>query len=132
MERKAIEPENLWSTQNFGFVHAVETNEAKRRIYISGQSGIRKDGSVMEEGFQAQCKKAFESIDEVLKKAGGTFHNVVKLNGYFIQMNMENLLAYTKIVQSYCKGELPAQTVVEVRGLALPGMLLEVEAIAEL
>jgi 2-iminobutanoate/2-iminopropanoate deaminase len=133
MERRAIEPETMWSTRPFGFVHGVETSEVRNTLYISGQSGIRKDGTVMQdEGFESQCKKAFESINEVLKNAGGTFQNVVKLTAYFTEMNMENLLTYTKISQNHTGDKLPAQTIVEVKGLALPGMLVEVEAVAEL
>jgi len=128
MERYAIAPKALWKTEGFGFSHGILV-EGKKILLISGQSGIDKDGKVIE-GFEAQCKMAFDSIGEVLKEAGGSFHNVVKINGYLTDMT--DLMSFGKIASKYFGSELPAQTIIEVKGLALPGMIVEIEALAVL
>jgi len=127
MERKTIGPENLWKTEGFGFSHGVLA-EGKKVLFISGEAGIDKTGKVVE-GFEAQCKLAFDSIDTILKEAGTSFHNVVKINGYLMDIQ-RNLMTFGSIAAEYFKEELPSQTLIGVNGLALPGMQVEVEAIA--
>lgn len=127
MNRKTISPTALWKTDAYGFSHAI-LSEGKKILMISGQAGIDKDRRVINGSFQDQCKMAFDSIDLILKDVGGNFHNIIKLNAYFVDMN--NLPTFGEIAKEYFKGEHPAQTVVEVKSLALPGMLVEVEAMA--
>ena len=129
MNRKTVAPDSLWKTEVFGFSHGV-LSEGKRMLFVSGESGIDKNAKVVE-GFEAQCKLAFDSIDAVLKAAGGSFHNVVKINGYLVDLQ-NNLTAFSSIAAQYFRGEHPAQTLIEVKGLALPGMLVEIEAVAVL
>jgi len=116
MDRKTVAPNSLWKTDDFGFSHGV-LSEGKKVLFISGEAGIDKDVKVVE-GFESQCKLAFDSIDAVLKEVGVTFHNVVKINGYFVDLQ-KNLTTYGSIAAQYFRGEHPAQTLVEVKGLSL-------------
>jgi enamine deaminase RidA (YjgF/YER057c/UK114 family) len=129
MERRSIAPNTLWKTEVFGFSHGILV-EGKKTLLISGQSGINKDGKVITEGFESQCIMAFDSIGEVLREAGGSFHNVVKITGYLT--DMKDLVSFGRIASRYFGSELPAQTIIEVKGLALPGMVVEVEGLAVL
>jgi enamine deaminase RidA (YjgF/YER057c/UK114 family) len=127
LERKTIAPPSLWKSEMFGFSHGIFA-EGRKILLISGQAGIDREVKVVQ-GFGAQCKLAFESIDAILKEAGATFHNVVKLTGYLTDLQ-KNLMEYSSIAAHYIKGEYPAQTLIGVKELALPGMEVEIEAIA--
>jgi enamine deaminase RidA (YjgF/YER057c/UK114 family) len=127
MERKPIAPESLWNSEIFGFSHGI-LSEGKKVLFISGEAGIDKSVKVVD-GFEAQCRLAFDSIDAVLKESGATFHNIVKITGYLTDLQ-KNLESFGSIAAKYFKGENPAQTLIEVKGLALPGMQVEIEAVA--
>lgn len=127
MEKTQVNP---WTWQDpYGFSQAWKVDGAKTVIFVSGQSSTSADGEVMHAGdFKAQVRLTFENLRTVLEKAGASLDNVVKLGSYFV--GIENLPDYGAVQAEFFKGKTPAQTAVGVAGLALPGMLIEVEAIA--
>jgi enamine deaminase RidA (YjgF/YER057c/UK114 family) len=129
MARTQINP---WSWQDqFGFSQAWKVDGAKTVIFISGQASISADGQVMHEGdFKAQVRLTFENLKRVLEEAGATLEDVVKLGVYFV--GIEHLPEYGAVQAEFFKGKMPAQTALGVASLALPGMLVEVEAFAVL
>jgi enamine deaminase RidA (YjgF/YER057c/UK114 family) len=129
MEKTQINP---WTWQDpFGFSQAYSVEGAKTIILVSGQASISADGQVMHEGdFKAQVRLTFENLRTVLEKAGASLENVVKLGVYLV--GVERLPEYGAVQAEFFKGEMPAQTAVGVVALALPGMMVEVEAVAVL
>lgn len=121
---------NPWLWQdNFGFSQAWKVDGAQSIIFISGQAGISAEGEVMHAGdFQAQARLTFENLQTVLKHAGASFDNIVKLTAFLV--DMKKLLELSAVQAEFFKNKRPAQTVVEISSLALPGMMIEVEAIA--
>ena len=52
-------------------------------VYISGQIALDPDGKVVGEGdMRAQSQRVYENIEAILKKAGGSFENIVKVTAY--------------------------------------------------
>ena len=121
---------NPWKWQdNFGFSQAWKVDEAKSVIFVSGQASISAEGAVMHEGdFQAQVRLTFENIRTVLEQSGASLDDVVKLGVYMVDIG--KLPEYGAVQAEFFKGKMPGQTAVEVSSLALPGMMIEVEAIA--
>ena len=78
--------------------------------------------------FQAQVRLSFENLQTVLKQSGASLDYVVKLGVYLVDIG--KLPDYGAVQAEFFKGKMPAQTAVEVSSLALPGMMIEVEAIA--
>ena len=83
----------------------------------------------MHEGnFQTQVRLTFENPRTALEEFSASLSDVVKLGAYFV--DVRKLPDYGAVQAEFFKGNIPAQTAVEVSSLELPGMLIEVEAIA--
>ena len=130
MERQIINP---WSWQDrFGFVQAHVVSGAGRLIHCAGQTSVDADGSPIHEGdMVAQVKQSLHNLEEVLRESGCGLSDVVRLNYYttdldaFFPAMMEVLVP--RLGEAGCR---PASTLVGVSRLALPPLLVELEATA--
>lgn len=122
---------NPWSWQEkFGFSHAWRVDGARSVIFLSGQGPVTPEGQVLEGDFEAQARLTFENLRTVLAQAGADFESVVKLTAFFTDIT--NLRTYAQVRNEFIGDDPPASTALEVSSLALPGMTIEVEAIAVL
>jgi len=124
-----INPPTLFSPP--GFTHVVEVTGG-RTVYISGQIAVDQSFRIVgKDDFQAQAQQVFENLKESLTSVGADFTHVVKLNIFLV--NMTDLSRLREVRDRYVNTEHPpASTAVEVRKLALDGLLLEIEAIVSL
>ena len=123
MIRETITPDNVHQAR--GYCHAIKVDNT---IYVSGQVGIGEDNTVVPGGFDAQAKQAFENLKRVLEASGASFKDVVKLNTYVT--TVEFMPVYRELRQNYFNDHYPASTLVQVVRLALPELLIEIEAVA--
>jgi 2-iminobutanoate/2-iminopropanoate deaminase len=121
---------NPWRWQDvYGFSQAWKVDGARSLIFVSGKASISPEGTVMHQGdFRAQARLTFENLHTVLKEAGASLEDIVKLGVFLV--NMGNLPDYGAVQAEFFRGSMPAQTVVQINSLALPGMMIEVEAVA--
>ncbi len=112
-----------------GYSHVGEVLIGKI-VYIAGQVSLDRSGTLVgKDDFRAQAKQVFENLKTALEAAGGTFNDVVKLNYYAVDLT--HLPDLREIRDHYINTKSPpASTAVEVRKLARPEFLLEVEAVA--
>lgn len=129
MKRQTINP---WTWQDqFGFVQASAVTAAERTIYCSGQTSMDADGNPIHEGdMSAQLSQALDNLEAVLRESGCGLADVVRLNYYTTDIDaffaaMEVLVA--RLEDAGCR---PASTLLEVSRLALPPLLVELEATA--
>jgi reactive intermediate/imine deaminase len=121
---------NPWTWQDvFGFSQAWRVDGASSIVFLSGQGSISADGALVGAGdFEAQARQTFENMRAVLEAAGASFDDVVKLTVYMTDIS--RLADYARVRGEFIIGSPPASTALEVTSLALPGMMIEVEAIA--
>ena len=106
----------------------AEVPQGARLYYVSGQVGIGPDGK-LQPTFEKQAEQVFTNLGEVLKSAGMTFKDVVKVNIFLTDSRYVE--PYRAIRDKFIKeAPYPASTLLIVQGLADPAMLLEVEMIA--
>ena len=98
-------------------------------LFLSGQASIGPDGSIVGIGdFDAQLAQAFVNIETVLAAGGSDLSKVVKVTIYLTDMaNFPKILEARK---RWFTPPYPADTTVEVKGLALPELMVEIDVIA--
>lgn len=96
-------------------------------IFVSGQPGFMDVGGKEVKGIEAQTRQCLENMRQILKAAGSSLNDVVKVTvflrdaSYFAPMN--------EVYRTYFPKDHPARSAV-VTGLVVPNMLVEIECIA--
>ncbi len=110
----------LWS-------NAIRTGDT---LYVSGQVARPFEGGTDLVGSDeyTQAKQIFARIERIVKAAGGTMDNVVKVNIYLVDITKNTEV--WKARREFFTGDFPASTLVEVRALGKPDVLVEIEAVA--
>jgi reactive intermediate/imine deaminase len=106
------------------YCHAVR---AGSHIWVSGAVGMTKDGTVPQDVAE-QFDLALASVDTCLKAAGAGAENVVKVTVFLTDVADRAKINPARI--RYFGEHRPASTLVEVSALVLPGLKVEIEAVA--
>ena len=126
-----INPAHLPDPTPFGYSTAVNAPVGARIAHISGQGGFDRTGALPED-FANQVTLALGNLMAVLGALGAGPAQVVKLTLYVVDHDVTKLPILTEAITATFAPTLPAQTLVPVPALALPGMQFEVEAVAAL
>jgi 2-iminobutanoate/2-iminopropanoate deaminase len=109
---------------NSQYSHGVEHSAGGRRLLISGQVGLRQDGTLAE-GVEAQLGQCWDNLIEILHAARMEVTDLVKVT---IFVTPANAVAISRrIREQKLKGHAPASTFLQVAGLARPDFLAEIE-----
>jgi enamine deaminase RidA (YjgF/YER057c/UK114 family) len=111
-----------------GYSRAVRVGT---RVYVTGTTGIDEHGNIVgfDDGY-AQAVQAIRNIERALKEAGATLANVVRTRMFVTDITRWQ--EYGRAHGEYFAEIRPCATMVEVRALIDPQMLIEIEADAEL
>jgi enamine deaminase RidA (YjgF/YER057c/UK114 family) len=97
-----------------------------QNVYVSGTTGTGPDGQIVgKEDAEAQTLQALANIENALKNAGAELKHVVRTRIYVTQIN-----DWEKIARAHGKffSQIrPATTLVEVKRLIDPDMLVEID-----
>jgi enamine deaminase RidA (YjgF/YER057c/UK114 family) len=124
-----VNPAHLHDPRPNGYSTAAVTPAAGRLAFIAGQGGQDRTGGLSPD-FAAQVDQAYANLLAVLDALGAGPDRVVKLTVYVVDHGVEKLGPLTRTVTRVFGDRLPAQTLVGVPALAIPPMLVEVEAVA--
>jgi enamine deaminase RidA (YjgF/YER057c/UK114 family) len=120
-----IAPEGVHEAR--GYTHVVKA-KCSTIVYISGQVGVRPDGSTAE-GLEEQSKQAYANLAACLKSVGAGPEHVAKLNTYVVDYSPEKREAVSAGRRTVFGDRFPASTLVGVQALAMPQLQIEVEAV---
>ncbi len=125
MSRKAITAEGAAAVGPYS--HGVRAGEF---VYFSGQTPLDPSTSkLLEGGVPAQTEQCFRNLFAVLKAAGMTPDQVVKVNVFLTDMN--DFAAMNEVYAKQFALPFPARTTIGVASLPL-GARIEIEMIARM
>jgi 2-iminobutanoate/2-iminopropanoate deaminase len=107
----------------YGYTHAVKIGND---IKISGAVSMDDQGNLLAAGdMDQQMKNCYSDLEKILKHYGCTFDDVVVENVF--TTNMADFIKVSSFRNSLYKKQFPTGTWLEVKGLALPGQLIEID-----
>jgi 2-iminobutanoate/2-iminopropanoate deaminase len=111
--------------------HYTDAVVAGDTLYVSGIVPVDANGAVVGgDDVAAQARQVFANMERVLAAAGATAADVVKVTVYLL--DVDDRPKINPVRQEFFGAARPASTLVEVSRLAVPGALLEIEAVAYL
>jgi reactive intermediate/imine deaminase len=100
-------------------------------LFISGMAPLDADLNVIGgDDVVAQAEAVFAALDKVLKQAGASFADILKVT--VLLTDVKDRTKINPVRQKYFGSAKPASTLFEVSRLAVPGMKVEIEAVAGL
>jgi enamine deaminase RidA (YjgF/YER057c/UK114 family) len=113
-----------------GFSH-VAVARGSTVVHFAGQLGLNEDFSLAAEDLYGQTRKAMENVQVAMNSTGVGWDDVVRRTVYTLHPTEYETI--TRAIDDVTGGaEHPAQTIVGVIGLAVPGCLIEIEVTAVL
>jgi enamine deaminase RidA (YjgF/YER057c/UK114 family) len=111
------------------YPHGVEVRAGARLLFSSGQLGLAPDDT-LPEGSRAQAARCFANLDAILRDAGMTRADVVRLNAYVT--DRAHMAGYMAARDDWVADltSPPASTLMIVTGFTRPEFLVEIEMIA--
>jgi enamine deaminase RidA (YjgF/YER057c/UK114 family) len=106
------------------YSHQIEIRD-ERILVISGQVGMRPDGTIPEDPFE-QIDLAFENVFHNLRAAKMDVQDIIKLTYYLV--GEIDTAKRREVVLSKLQGHQPCSTLLYVAALASPAFRVELDA----
>ncbi len=124
-KRTRIDPGWAWD-DHLILSQAIKVGNA---VYTSGQVALDPAGEVVGKGdMRAQTRQVFENIKTVLAAAGASLDDIVKITVF--TTDISRLGETHEVRAEVLPDPPPASTAVEIKALAFPDLLIEIEAVA--
>jgi enamine deaminase RidA (YjgF/YER057c/UK114 family) len=127
-QRRLVNPEGLHPAP--GFSH-VAVAEGRRGVHFAGQVGLEQDFSLVADDLHGQTVGAMRNLKVAMDDVGVGWGDIVRRTIYTLEPTAYETI--TAAIDEVTDGaDHPAQTIIGVTGLAVPGLLIEIECTAVL
>ena len=126
MQKQIINPASM--APPTGYSHAVKKSGTP--VFIAGQVALDGAGKLVGEGdAAAQAEQALQNLRTVVEACGGTIDDIVKITIFVTDAAYRPAVAAAR-QRFFPSGQYPASTYLVVSALAVPLLLVEIEAVA--
>lgn len=109
----------------------VVVAEPRRLVFVSGQVARNQDGNIVGIGdMRAQLRQTLENLKIALEAAGASLKDLLRTNTYVT--DIDEYFKHVDVRMEFYRHAMPTSTTVEIRRLAQPELLVEIDAIAGL
>ena len=108
-----------------GYSHQIEITGNERMLVLSGQVGMREDGTIPADPLE-QIDIAMENIFRNLRAANMDVKDLIKITYYLV--GDIDTTRRRELVASKLQGHKPCSTLLYVARLATPNILVEIDA----
>jgi enamine deaminase RidA (YjgF/YER057c/UK114 family) len=124
--RELVNPPELHPAPGFSHVALARGTKV---VYFAGQLGLAPDFSLVAEDLYGQTVGAMRNLEQAMDAVGVQWDDVVRRTIYTVHPTEYETI--TRAIDEVTDGaEHPAQTIVGITGLAVPGCLIEIECTA--
>jgi len=128
-EIRFVNPDGLYKPGTFS---QVAITRGDTIVYISGQTARDDKSNIVGTGdVKKQAAKVFENLRVAVEAAGGSMDDVAKITTYVVDLKPDDRLWIGEMVKKHFP-KPPAHTLIGISALAVPELLIEVEAVAVL
>jgi enamine deaminase RidA (YjgF/YER057c/UK114 family) len=129
MVKKVIQPEKLFDSSPFHYSQVVTANGGTL-VHISGLAAWNKDGQLVGgDDLVAQTRQTLANIRAGLDGAGAKIDDLIMIRSFIVNYQPEYFeLLMPEFAAFFGDARPPASTWVGVQALALPDLLIEIEA----
>ncbi len=119
-------------------IRLSEAVKANGMLYVSGQVGWDpRTMKLVEGGLKEQTRKAFQNMKTVVEEAGGRLEDIVQLMVFIVDSGagrpvMDEFGEFFAVKNEFLPNGRPCGTGMRVTALALPGQLVEIQAVVAL
>ena len=98
------------------------------QVFIAGMTGRDASGGAgADSSVYGQAKATFTKIKHLMEAAGGTMNDIIRLDIYVTDIRQREEVWRAR--KEFFTGDFPTSTLVEVRALAAPELVVEINAI---
>ena len=98
-------------------------------VIVSGQGAVDPaTGELAGADVKTQTEQVFKNIETILKAAGSDLQHILRCGVFLVDMN--EFKKMNAVYERVMAGHKPARTTVQVAGLPIEGLRVEIDAIA--
>lgn len=124
--KSLLRPEGL--VQSPAFSHVAVVPPGATTIYVGGQNAVDGNGVLVGDDAAAQTRQVMKNLHVALAAAGASVQDLVMMT--ILLVDGVDIGAAYPVAAAELAGTAPTVVVARVAGLAVPGALVEVSAVA--